>query len=539
MRVVFLPNNIVQEVEPGTNLLDAISAAGITIDGSCRGLGRCGCCRVQIMTGRCAPPDAAEQKVLSRDELAQGWRLACRVAVEDNLRLLIPNLTNADRRKTGLVFIPEDFVPDGAAGGLGAALDIGTTTMVGIVWQLSDGRLVDIEAMTNPQSVYGADVITRINFCGEAPENLQLMQDKVTGCFKQMLMQMSQRSGFAMENIRKAVVVGNTTMSHLFLAADPSNLAELPFSPAFTGPQLRCGQELDLGLSDTTPVLVLPNIAGHVGSDIVAGLLTCRLLQRSGLNLFIDLGTNGEVVLADNGNAWACSTAAGPAFEGAAIFQGMRAAGGAVEKVVFTEDGLQLQVIDGEEPRGICGSGLIDAIACLVTAGLIDRSGRLLKREAAEKAGIKPWLTQRLVLRQNMPCFLLWQGGDGKELLITQKDIREVQLGKGAIACGVKMLLAIAGKEAAQLDKVFLAGAFGNYVDKASALTIGLLPDVPQDRIISVGNSAGAGASMALLSDREKDEIIEQIKGIHHVELAQVEGFQDSFMSCMYFAKAK
>ncbi|MEG2212605.1 MAG: ASKHA domain-containing protein, partial [Clostridiales bacterium] len=333
MRVTFLPNHIIQETPAGANLLDLISRAGIVIDGSCRGQGRCGCCRVQIVSGDAGMPDVAERKTLSAEDLAAGYRLACRVTVNDHLRVVLPNMTNADARKTRLVFMPEDFQPENGGPGLGAAFDIGTTTVVCMVWDLAEGRLVDIEAATNPQSVYGADVISRINYCGEATANLAQMQRLVTECFNGMLKQICRRSHLERQSIVQAVVVGNTTMSHLFLGANPATLAEAPFAPAFSGPQQRRAGDLGIEIAVDAPVLVLPNIAGHVGSDIVAGLMTSRLMDMPGCNVFIDMGTNGEVVLSDHGHSLACSTAAGPAFEGAAIFQGMRAASGAIEAV--------------------------------------------------------------------------------------------------------------------------------------------------------------------------------------------------------------
>ncbi len=535
MRVTFLPNQTVHEGKVGENLLHLISAAGIVIDGSCKGLGRCGCCRVQIIGGDAGEPDAAERKMFSAKELAEGWRLACRITVNDHLRVLLPQLANADQRKKNLLFIPDDFQDDGRCGGLGAAFDIGTTTVVAMVWQMDNGRLVDIEAATNPQSVYGADVISRINFCGEKRENLYIMQSKVVDCCNDMLKMMAERSRFSLTEVREAVVVGNTTMSHLFLAASPQTLAESPFTPAFYGCQRRLARELGLCIYPDAEITVLPNIAGHVGSDIVAGLLTSRLLWRQSLNLFIDMGTNGELVLADGQEAWACSTAAGPAFEGAAIYHGMRAAEGAIEGVALEQDDIVLQVIGGGKPRGICGSGLIDGMAALITSGLVEKNGRLALPSAAAAKGIPETLIKRLETRNQMPVFVLWQGENGQEVVITQKDIREVQLGKGAIASGIQILLERAGKKLSDLDKLYVAGAFGNYIKKESAVAIGLLPPVPLEHIVSLGNSAGAGAAMALLSRMERERIMQEIATIQHVELAQTEGFQDKFMGAMAF----
>jgi uncharacterized 2Fe-2S/4Fe-4S cluster protein (DUF4445 family) len=279
----------------------------------------------------------------------------------------------------------------------------------------------------------------------------------------------------------------------------------------------------------------LPNIAGHVGSDIVAVLLSSGLSSMEGANLAIDIGTNGEIVLANSGKVLACSTAAGPAFEGACIQHGMRAATGAIEGVKIQDGEVILSVIGDEKPVGICGSGLIDCVAELLKAGIVTEKGNLLSREEAEKAGLPDSLSKRLLGGENGKIFILYTDDEGHEIHITQKDIREVQLAKGAIRAGVQIMMQELGLEDSRLNNVFLAGAFGNYIKKESALTIGLLPAVSRDKVISIGNAAGAGACMALLSKSSLEEANRLAEEVNHIELAEHPDFQKVYLQAMYF----
>lgn len=419
----------------------------------------------------------------------------------------------------------------------GLAVDIGTTTVVGMLWDLVSCRNVAVSARTNPQSIYGADVVSRIGYCNEAEDHLEKMHRKVIDCINDMIEEMTVAAGIQTESIYDVTVVGNTTMSHLFLNVHPQPLARTPFAPVFCRAQDRLARDLKLHVNGLANVHFLPNIAGHVGADISSVLLATGLKTRKGIYVAIDIGTNGEILLSDNGRILACSTAAGPAFEGAQIYMGMRAADGAIEKVEIGDDDIVVRTIENEPAIGICGSGLIDAVACLLQSGVVDPAGRMLNKVQAQRAGVKPKITERIIEHDNKPAVILAFGENGHPIILTQDDIREVQLAKGAIRAGVTTMMRLLGLTDANLDQVLLAGAFGNYINKASAARIGLLPAIAEENVISVGNAAGVGACMALLSGKHRNLVDDQVKDIEHVELSCNDIFQDEYIMAMGFPR--
>ena len=417
----------------------------------------------------------------------------------------------------------------------GLAFDIGTTTVVGLLWNLSQGVLADTEARTNYQSLYGADVISRIQFCMQEEGHLQLLQAKIRQCCNDIAAALYARQGLAPERVYAVSVVGNTTMSHLFLGVPPHSLARTPFAPVFCSAQQARGAELGLLVNPRAWVRLLPNIAGHVGSDIVAMALAARLDRRPGCHIAIDIGTNGEIVAVKDGCLLTCSTAAGPAFEGASIHQGMRAAAGAIEGVRISAAGVEIKTIDCRPAIGICGSGLIDAVAQLLQAGVILPQGRMLTREEALQAGLSPALAERLREEDGRPAFILAPRPGDVDILLTQQDVREVQLAKGAIRAGVMTLMRMLELSVPEIDSILLAGAFGSYISRDSALAIGLLPPVPLELVRSIGNAAGTGASLALLSAQERERGAELARRTRHVELSMNQDFQDCYIEAMSF----
>jgi len=451
------------------------------------------------------------------------------------------NRYGSTNRKTKLIYLPDNFQPqveamenDGQEK-YGVAFDIGTTTVVGMLWDLTTAKLIDVIALTNPQSVYGADVISRITYSMQSAEHLKLLKDKVRDCLNEIITEFTLRHPVDPQNMIKATVVGNTTMSHLFLGMDPSSLARAPFEPAFSGPVEKTAVELGLLIRESASVYVLPNIAGHVGSDIVGVLLASEIKTLSGARLAIDIGTNGEIVLAHNGKMLVCSTAAGPAFEGARIYQGMRAARGSIESVRIENGEVKVRIIENAEPIGICGSGLIDAVAQMLDAGLINYKGNILKESDAVSLGLSTDLAARLRNGHSGNEFVLVWKDQGEDIVITQKDIREVQLAKGAVYGGIIILMQCLGVELEQLDEIMLAGAFGSYINKRSILRIGMVPNVSEDKITHIGNAAGVGACMALLSERERKEADIQSKEAEHIELALHPDFEKEYINAMYF----
>ncbi len=417
----------------------------------------------------------------------------------------------------------------------GVAFDIGTTTVVGMLWDLSSGEPVEAAARTNYQSLSGADVISRIQFSLAEEGNLQLLQKRVLCCLGDILDELCLANGVDAKTVYDVTVVGNTTMSHLFLGVTPKPMSRTPFAPVFTESQEIRAAELGLPVHPKAAVHLLPNIAGHVGSDITAMMLAVGMDKLRGSHVAIDIGTNGEVVAIRDGEMLTCSTAAGPAFEGACIRCGMRAAAGAIERVELTGGDISIATIGDAQPLGLCGSGLIDAIAALLESGAVTDSGRMLTREEALAAGISPALADRIRQQEGQPAFLLATTAEGTEILLTQQDVREVQLAKGAILAGIRTLMQELSLTEDSLDSILLAGAFGNYIRKESALRIGLLPEVAADRIHSVGNAAGAGASMALLSMAARTHADALARSVRHVELSMNPVFQELYIDAMRF----
>ncbi len=542
MIIAFQPMGKKQHAEAGETLTAIADRASVTINNDCAGQGTCGKCKIKILSGNVGSPDATELELLSQEELSSGVRLACRIKVQDDLTIEVLSAVGNMGRKKDMARLPEDFLPDRKTrqpgeqeAHYGLAVDIGTTTVVGMLWDLRKAEPVGAVARTNPQSDYGADVISRIMYCGTEDGNLQRMQEKIIGCLNAIIQEFSDSYAIDPQTIREIVAVGNTTMSHLLLAIDPKSLALAPFSPGFTGPVSVKAKELGLEVHEEATVNVLPNIAGHVGSDIVAVLLSSGLEEMEGANLAIDIGTNGEILLACSGNVLTCSTAAGPAFEGASIQQGMRAATGAIEGVRIHDGELDISVIGDAEPVGICGSGLIDGVAELLKSGLVNKKGKLLTKADAQVAGLPDSLSGRLEAGEFGNSFILCTKNDGSKIFITQKDIREVQLAKGAILAGIRIMMQELHLKDQDLDQVFLAGAFGNYIRVESALAIGLLPEVKPDRVISIGNAAGAGACMALLSKETLEKANRLAREVNHIDLAEHPDFQTVYLQAMYF----
>ena len=417
----------------------------------------------------------------------------------------------------------------------GVAFDIGTTTVVGMLWDLNTNVLIDVSARTNSQSIFGSDVISRIQFCNEEDKNLKIMQTKVISCFNEILSEFCFRNNITSDNIYDVTVVGNTTMSHLFMGVHPKPLARTPFAPVFCSPIATIANVLGINLYPLANFHLLPNIAGHVGSDIVGVMLATKINELKGATIAIDIGTNGEVIVANDGNLIACSTAAGPAFEGASIKNGMRASKGAIEGVLITQNSVQLDIIDSEEPTGICGSGLIDAIAQMLDNKIIESNGRLIERKEAEEKGFSLELLNRLIKTEFGTEFILAYKNNGEHIVLTQQDIREVQLAKGAILAGIKTLMKTLDIKTENISRIILAGAFGNYIKKESALRIGLLPPVCLEKIISSGNAAGAGACMALLSINHRKLALDLSQNTEHIELSMNIDFQEEYMCSMGF----
>lgn len=416
------------------------------------------------------------------------------------------------------------------------AVDLGTTTLVASLLDLNSGTALDVTARLNPQTRIGDDVLSRILHCRE-PGGRERLRQAAVGAVDEMIGQLADRAGIARSEVYEVTLSGNTTMQQLFCGIDPQPLGEVPFVPAGAGSLWAPAAELGLAIHPRGRALVMPVIGGFVGGDTVAGILATALGEASGPTLLVDIGTNGEIVLAAHGSLWAASTAAGPAFEGARILHGMRGATGAIEKVVIDER-VRLNVIGNVAPRGICGSGLIDVAAELLRHGVITPEGRLLSRDQLEKA-VPDDLARRLVPHENRPAVLLAsveETGTDRPVVLTQRDVRELQLASGAIRAGIAILLERAGLAPGDLDSVLMAGAFGNFIRRNNAQRIGLLPgDVPRHRIRYQGNTSLAGAQLAALSQRARRLADDLARRTEHVDLSCSPKFQEIFADAMLF----
>lgn len=427
----------------------------------------------------------------------------------------------------------------------GVAADIGTTTLALFLCDLADGSVLAKAARLNGQAAFGEDVMSRIGLCMEDPQAREKLTSIVQNELSQMAIKACAEAHVEPEQIYRWSVVGNTTMQHLFLGLDPSRLGVSPFLPAVNGSVEFAPRALGLTGSDFATGVFLPVVAGHVGADTVGVALAARLDQCEALTLAVDLGTNGEIVLAERGRMLCSSTAAGPAFEGAKIRMGMRAIAGAIDRFRIEEDlSVHCHVIGEEDtaPQGICGSGLLDILSELLRIGLIDKTGRILGPDELE-GSLSQALGHRLSQgRHGQWAFLVKEPGTEKEKIsasipvtISQQDIREIQLACGAISSGIQLMLELAGRKAEQIEAVLLTGAFGNFLHPASAIGSGLIRGVPVQRILTIGNAAGVGARAALCSRAELQRADTLAQRMEFVELAVQPEWNDRFTEAMIF----
>jgi uncharacterized 2Fe-2S/4Fe-4S cluster protein (DUF4445 family) len=459
----------------------------------------------------------------------------------DVLRELPDILRTADFRTTvvttnGRIVAVEPGDTTGRRYGL--AVDLGTTTLVGTVLDLSDGRVLAHASRLNAQMVHGEDTISRITYALQSPDSRDDLTAKVRGDVNEIIAEAAERAGIDQDEIYEATFAGNTTMSHLFLGLDPGGLSQIPFVPVTNAAVNLRASDVGIAIHPRGNLHILPNIAGFVGSDTVAAMLACDFLEEGPSRLLVDVGTNGELALRHGDTLIVCSTAAGPALEGAALSCGMRAANGAIEHCGIGTDDFDLAVIGGGDPVGLCGSGIIDILATLLDAGIVDSYGGIAHPDALPDSA-PAFLKDRIVDDgSGQPAVLLARGDDSsgrRDVVITQRDIRQIQLAKGAISAGIVLLLDQAGLGVDDLSEIVLAGAFGNYITTESARRIGLLPQIPTGRIRFVGNAASTGARMALLSRAARRDADLLRHRTTHLELATLPAFMNTLTDSMLF----
>jgi uncharacterized 2Fe-2S/4Fe-4S cluster protein (DUF4445 family) len=596
LEVTYQPFDRTTRVPPGTTLFSAAHWIGLPIDSTCGGRGTCGKCKVRVLEGA-SEVTTADHRLLRKDEVENGWRLSCQARIYEDITCEVPQLLRVPKaatmglsrlviidpnvRKVYLELTEPDLhdqrsdvtrlrdaltaeghdmsasVPvlrtlpkalreagfkitavlagehlvavepgDTTEECFGVAFDVGTTTLVGTLMNLRTGMAAAVRSTLNGQAPYGADVISRISHAMNGADSIEELKTAVVSTMNGILDELYREAEITPERTYEAVVVGNVTMLHLLLGIDPTPISMMPFTPAFMDALSVPASEVGLRIHPAGYVQTLPALGAYVGADIVSGVLATNIAREDKLRVFVDVGTNGEIVIGSSRRTLATAAPAGPAFEGSQIKCGMRATDGAIEGVQLG-DGVELQVIGGDvPPLGLCGSGLVDAVAQLLNVGLLDHSGRM--RSAADVPNHP--LADRLIEVEGVRAFLL-----ADRVYLSQRDVRELQFAKGSIATGIKILMGILGVAASDLDEVYLGGSFGSYLNPESAKIIGLVPDVDVDKIIAVGNSAGEGAKIALLSYRERQVAFELPSRIEYIELSGRTDFNDAFVEVLRF----
>ncbi len=534
--ITFKPDGRQISIHAGATLLEAAGQAGVILNTVCGGKGICKKCLVSL------DPDGRGV-------------LACQYHIDSDLTVTVPLLSRFFEHK----ILTEGVAPQAeiqhdiykkylkfASAGLpsarsrrsaadkifGVAVDIGTTTVVAKLVDMADGQTPAAQADLNPQERFGDDVISRINYA-QTDANLAELHKAIIGCINELTAKLCRKASIDTKQIYEMCVVGNTTMNHIFLKLPVVQLGQAPYKAFSLDAKDLSPEKVSLRMNPAGNIHTVENIAGFVGSDTVAVALAVDINSADEMTLAVDIGTNGEIVLGDKDKLYAASCAAGPAFEGARISCGSRAMEGAIQAVVINGGDIDLDVIGNCQPHSICGSGLIDAVAVLLDLGIIDTTGRF-----ANPAKLPPAISSRIIQQDGQPAFRL-----ADKVILTQKDIREVQLAKAAILAGIKLLQKkisaggrlTAGIEDDDVKQVLLAGAFGNYIRRESALRIGLLPDLPLERIHFIGNAAASGAQMILLSQNCRMQAKKLARKIEYVEIAHEKEFESVFTDSMLF----
>ncbi|SNS94151.1 Uncharacterized 2Fe-2 and 4Fe-4S clusters-containing protein, contains DUF4445 domain [Anaerovirgula multivorans] len=595
MPKIFIKNkNKTIDYVSNKDLLQMLLENEIFVDNPCNGKGSCGKCKIRLLEGNLPAMSETEEKFLKKEEIISGIRLSCFVVPQEDIVIEVlqkerkheilttgympsfeinsaihketfeidkPTLQNQSAFEDSLckAFGIEKFdwrllqqheITDGKVTGVfndkdligiesgdttdllyGVAIDIGTTTVVAALIDMKTGNELTTASMINPQKKFGLDVLTRITYELENPgDSKEKLQHAIVNAINEMIETMCNQFNIDRKYIYEISIAANCTMMHFLLGIDATSIGKSPYAPVFVKSKNIRAKDIGLKGSPGARLYCLPAVSSYIGADIVAGAYVCQLQKNSGNLLFIDIGTNGEIVLSKNGKLLSCSCAAGPALEGMNISSGMRAAEGAIEDIEITEKGIELQVIGNEEPIGICGSGILAALKELIRIGLVKKDGAFIKKEKLEEVDYRYDMIQ---LDEKKRKFVLKSGPE--QLFITQADVRQVQLAKGAILSGFYALLKQANIDMNQLDKIMIAGQFGAHLSADSLVGTGILPEEVKDKIVYVGNSSKTGAYMALMSVEAKKQIEELANQMDYMELGASEGYERLFVQCLQF----
>ena len=504
-KVRFLPSGVRADVDPGTLISDAAKAAGIMIKLPCNGNGRCGRCNVVVSQ----PKVDAEQCNLSRV-------LACQAPVDRDMVISIPSddskiMASNDHRKLKI----DDLSPivEAKKNNHGLAVDIGTTTVAVSLMDMNGGLVLYSATGYNRQGAHGDDVLSRIEYAhdGGTDELRNLILETIND-----LIDSYEGDDFSTDSINAVYISGNTAMTHLFLGIDPSPIREFPYEPVVKEAEIT-GKESKLNVNKNAKVICMPSPAAYVGGDVTSDIINSGMDMSDELSLLIDVGTNGEVALGNDDIMLVCSSSAGPAFEGGRMTSGMMAKPGAIDSFKINDNGkFEFTVIAGTDPKGICGSGLIDVLAQLFLNGLIDKKGRFTDKAKTKTIDGRKMLTIT------------------KGVFVSEDDIHNAVLTKAAIYSASTSLIKGLGVTMSDVRKIYIAGGFGNFINTESAIAIGMLPDVPRERFVYLGNASLAGAKHALLSSSVRERIKEVFKRMTYVDLGSDPTFSDEYMSSLF-----
>lgn len=549
------------DIEPDRSLLEAVRSVGIKITSPCGGKGTCGKCLIKLSSFKVRDRvTSAEASLLDSEDIEQGYRLACQNFPDNGMEIEVPEesremtlelllkhatinpiekaaLTTKMRRirqsergsgataEECIVWHDEErtaaITPPGGRK-IGVALDIGSTTMVAYAFDILQQKIVSAEAMTNPQRQYGEDIMTRIDFAMKGAQKKRTLETVLRKGVSDLIGRLTAKCGVDASDVLRLTFVGNTAMHHFFLGFDVTRLGKVPFQPERREAIEVDGADIGLEGLEKTKVNAPPLIAGYVGADLVAVLLATNLLESKAPTAAIDIGTNAEIALAIGGRIVSCSAAAGPAFEGGNISHGMRATEGAICRIWSEAGVLKSETIGKSEPVGLCGSGLIDFVSEGLRLGLIDSAGGFVTDVCGD----------RLMGKHGNARFVLFSSGR-KEVSVSQADIRQLQLGKAAIHSGLEIMMEKNGIR--RLERLLLAGAFGANMSIRNARFIGMLPEIPLNQIIPVGNAAGTGAIQLLSDAMARKKVLDIVRKTDHVELSSEKDFQKRFIAALDF----
>lgn len=594
IKILYENNDYIETTDGKESVLKVIQDSNAEIIAPCGGMKKCGKCLIKTIA-KSQPPTSEEIRLLGKNNIDKGFRLACFIKAEDGMVVEIPDQNAKNKILTNSNFKINSFNPavgitkikteitkidrqvsdirnilhnsdmkidinnlpllkdltealsnsnneptlisyndivkgvENKKNGhfYGIAIDIGTTTVAAYLYNLENGDFTGVVSELNDQKQFGADVISRINYAQTEINGLTRLNGVMIKQLNEMIQKLCKLYSLNNYDIYMVTLAGNTTMMHFLMGLDPVNIGKLPFIPVSTEMHDFPAADLGININKFGHALCLPSVSAYIGADIIAGLLACRLNSSNEISLLIDIGTNGEIVLGNSDRMISCSTAAGPAFEGANIRFGTGGISGAIDSIKFDGDKVNFTTIDNKEPIGICGSGIVDGVAQMLQFDVIDETGRFYDDDEIVAS---PEIAGRIFVFEGMKAFRIVD-----EICITQKDVREIQNAKAAIAAGISTLIKKYLITRSDVQKVFLAGGFGNYINIESAMTIGLLPKMDHDKVIASGNTAGAGASMCLLSQKYIKRAEEIKKKVEYIELTMDPGFTNEYIDNMIF----